>query len=171
MSDAYLLDCVVRKHLMFTNSCNLDCHSVTLIFFGGVEDGKWWDSVRGNSVPCRWPVLTLHHLEIPSAMYPSVACATQWVLLILSGLYRPREMRATHPSSERVRRKAERCMFHCARWHWRTSTSSSDGGSSSAHINHSLRGLPCFQSSSAALTFLFLFHYKERFFLSFVNVF
>lgn len=33
-------------------------------------------------------------------------------------------MRASHPGSQKGRRKAERCMFHCALWHWRTSTSS-----------------------------------------------
>lgn len=113
---------------------------------------EWLDSVGGNCVPCRWPVLNLYHLQVSSAMYPAVACATQRVLLILSGVYRQRKMRATHPSSQRGKRKAERCMFHCAQWHWRTSTSSSDGGSSSTHINHSLLGLPCFPSSSAAFT-------------------
>lgn len=96
----------------------------TAPFFGAVENRKWPGGVWGNFLACRWPVLVQYHPQTSCATSPSVTCATQWVLLIVSGVYRQRKMRASHPGSQKGRRKAERCMFHCAPWQWRTSTSS-----------------------------------------------
>lgn len=108
---------------------NFHCSATVLsrvdsAFFGAVRDRKWPGGVGGDCLACRWPVLIQYHLQTSRATSPTVACATQWVLLIVSGVYRRRKMRASHPGSQKGRRKAERCMFHCAQWHWRTSTSS-----------------------------------------------
>lgn len=45
----------------------------------------------------------------------------------------------------------------------------SDGGSGSSHINHSRRGVPHFQSSSAALTASFLAHWRQMRFFVYLN--
>lgn len=113
-------------HLLTWNfhCCVMAPSHVDSAFFGAVEDRKWPGGVGGDFLACRWPVLIQYHLQTSCATSPSVTCATQWVLLIVSGVYRRRKMRASHPGSQKGRRKAERCMFHCAPWHWRTSTSS-----------------------------------------------
>lgn len=104
--------------------CVTALNRVDSAFFGAVEDRKWPGGIGGYCLACRWPVLIQYHLQSSRATSSTVACATQWVLLIVSGVYRRRKMRASHPGSQKGGRKAERCMFHCAQWHWRTSTSS-----------------------------------------------
>lgn len=127
-------------------------------FFGAAEDRKWPGGIGGNCLSRRWPVLIQHHLQTSRSTSLTVACATQWVLLIVSGVYRRRKMRASHPGSQKGWAKGWAMYVPlCTVALTDVYKLPSDGGSGSSHINHSHRGMPHFQSSSAARTTCFCF--------------
>lgn len=133
--------------------------------------GKYRNWPGGDCLACRWPVLIQYHLQTPCATSSTVACATQWVLLIVSGVYRRRKMRASHPGSQMGGRKAERCMFYCAQWHWRTSTSSPlmVEVAPVTSITPTVE-CPTFSQAQQLLRFFFLSHLRQtRFFFVHFN--